>query len=90
MGRSAKKINEAQDRAMKHAEDMNCEANILEAGVANTFKQYGEWSYSQQAEISIRVLQRAVELRKQADRIMKNVHLTLGGRRSRTRSRRRR
>lgn len=52
---------------MAQAERLRVKATILEAGVAQTFKQYGEWTAMCQAEVSIEVLQEAVELRREAD-----------------------
>ena len=74
------------------AERLRVKATILESGVAHTFKQYGEWTAECQAEISIEVLQDAVQLRKEAHRIADQAAKLSPGfrRRSRTRTRRRR
>lgn len=73
------------------AERLRVKATILESGVANTFKSYGEWTAEAQAEISIEVLQDAVKLRKEANRISDQAaKFSPGFRRMRARTRTRR
>lgn len=58
---------------MLKAERLRVKATILECGVAQTFKQYGEWTALCQAEVSAEVLQEAIALRKQSEQIQKNI-----------------
>ena len=83
-----KRFTEQQETKMALSERMRTRATILEAGVAATFKAFGEWISEFQGEVTLDVMKEAQRLRREADQIMDQVNRQIHPRFKKLKSRR--